>query len=371
MLYRKIPHKDYTVILEDDEIYVDNESRRRSGHMSHAMAEFAPGCLIDFYSNCSAVRLYGHMPYGWVEYRISRDAGKTWSKARELSYSKESFLDGIHAISVEKAVATDNGTIVAFCLRNDAMDPGYCEPWSTPTVILSTDEGETWSEPRECIPYAGRIYDALYYKGTIYAMIFCSEYHVGTLPEHVYRIYKSTDNGASFEELCVVPLEGIGHAYCSMLFDEDDVLHAYAYNDNCEEELDHAISRDFGRTWECTEPCHLPLGIRNPQTALIDGVYILHGRNGGKVDSKGFVLYTSTDAAHWDEGTLIRETEYAYGSYYSNNLNLRDEKGNFLLIQYSERYGTWGQVNVKHMKLRIQKSNPAVCSNALRSSVSS
>ena len=59
------------------EMFVDNKSRRRSGHMSHAMVEYAPGRLIAFNSNCSAIRHGGHMPYGWVEYRISKDNGKT------------------------------------------------------------------------------------------------------------------------------------------------------------------------------------------------------------------------------------------------------------------------------------------------------
>lgn len=72
-----IVHKDYTVEIEPAELYVDNQSRGRSGHMSHALAEFAPGCIIGFNSNCSALRWGGHSPYGWIEYRISRDAGKT------------------------------------------------------------------------------------------------------------------------------------------------------------------------------------------------------------------------------------------------------------------------------------------------------
>ena len=75
----KIIRENYTAELEAPEIYVDNEKRRRSGHMSHAMAEFAPNTFIDFNSNCSAVLWNGHMPYGWVEYRISEDAGKTYS----------------------------------------------------------------------------------------------------------------------------------------------------------------------------------------------------------------------------------------------------------------------------------------------------
>ena len=68
----KIIRENYTAELEAPEIYVDNEKRRRSGHMSHAMAEFKKGSFIDFNSNCSAIRYGGHFPYGWVEYRISK-----------------------------------------------------------------------------------------------------------------------------------------------------------------------------------------------------------------------------------------------------------------------------------------------------------
>ena len=41
---------NYEVIFEEPTLYVDNESRKRSGHMTHAMAEFAPNCFIDFNS---------------------------------------------------------------------------------------------------------------------------------------------------------------------------------------------------------------------------------------------------------------------------------------------------------------------------------
>ena len=90
-----IEHDGYTLIVEEPTVFVDNKARRRSGHMTHALAEFAPGCFIDFNSNCSAIRHEGHMPYGWVEYRISRDAGKTFSDFYTLQYSLDSFLDGI------------------------------------------------------------------------------------------------------------------------------------------------------------------------------------------------------------------------------------------------------------------------------------
>ena len=122
----KIGRKNYSVKLSDPILYVDNESRGRSGHMTHALAEFKKGSFIDFHSNCSAERNSGHFPYGWVEYRISGDCGKTYSDIKTLEYSYQSFIDGVNTISVEKAVACEDGTIVAFCLKNDALSPLFC-----------------------------------------------------------------------------------------------------------------------------------------------------------------------------------------------------------------------------------------------------
>ena len=95
MSFAKIIHPHYTAIVEPPVVYVDNEARRRSGHMSHAMAKFGENSFIDFNSNCSAVLWNGHMPYGWVEYRISRDGGKTYGEVKTLPYSWESLLDGL------------------------------------------------------------------------------------------------------------------------------------------------------------------------------------------------------------------------------------------------------------------------------------
>lgn len=349
-IWKEITHEKYTVEIEEPTLYIDNRKRGRSGHMSHALTEFSPNCLIDFNSNCSQNRWNGHSPYGWIEYRISRDSGKTFSEPTTLSYSWDCFLDGIHMISVEKAVACKDGSIVAFCLRNDATSPSCCEPWSTPTVIRSSDEGKTWSAPIEYSPYPGRSYDALIHNDVIYVLHFCNEHFLGNLPEHKYRIYTSTDFGKTFSELCTVPFDTYNRGYGSILFDENNVLHAYAYNNTDEQEMDHAISEDFGKTWTLLKPCHLAKGIRNPQTALIDGIYILHGRAG---DTKGFVVYSSENASDWDEGTLIVSKENV-SAYYSNNVNLHDENGNFLLIQYSDTYEGLTKVDVKHILLRIK-----------------
>ena len=50
--------------ISEPELFVDNESRRRSGHMSHAMVEYEPGRIIAFNSNCSPDRLLGHAAHG-------------------------------------------------------------------------------------------------------------------------------------------------------------------------------------------------------------------------------------------------------------------------------------------------------------------
>ena len=73
---------------------------------------------------------------------------------------------------------------------------------------------------------------------------------------------------------------------------------------------------------------HLEQGIRNPQTAILDGVFIMHGRT---ADRNGFVIYTSVDGNTWDDGYRVEHKNYFAGAYYSNNLNLEDDKGEFLL----------------------------------------
>jgi len=352
MSFMTIERKGCTVEFETPELYVDNQARKRSGHMSHALAEFAPGCIINFNANSSAVRADGHAAYGWVEYRISRDAGKTYGEVKTLPYSWDAFLDGLFTVSVEKVVACDDGSLVAFCLRNGMLQPVCCEPWMTPTYIRSFDQGETWTEPVELSPYTGRIYDALYKDGVIYVMHCCGDFflHQKEEDQH-YRLYKSIDNGATFEEVSIIPFPQERRSYGNMIFDQNGRLHAYGYNDIKERELDHAVSDDNGKTWTLLEPCYLDKAIRNPQVGYVDGVYVMHGRSEGAL---GFVFYTSEDATTWDEGTFLNKWDHPIGQYYSNNITLEDEQGKFLLVQYSESYDGSGRVNIKHTRLRVK-----------------
>lgn len=355
-MYRLV-HDQYTVEIETPHVYVDNKSRKRSGHMTHALARFSETEFVDFNSNCSAIRWGGHSPYGYIEYRLSEDSGNTYSDVQALPYSIDCFMDGIYAISVEKAVICDDGTLVAICLRNTATVESCCEPWHSPTIVSSKDKGKTWSEPQELCSYKGRVYDALYKDGTIYVLEFCNEHFFGTAEEHVYRLFISQDNGKTFSERCVLPIDGKDHSYATMLFDPDGKLHVYAYCGTNEQYFDHIISDDNGKTFYTVEPCFVKNGARNPQIALIDGIYILHGR---AIDRKGFMIYSSTDGQHWDEGVRLAEKNHLAGAFYSNNLNLKDENGEFLLVQFSETYTDdpdpyyVATVNVMHTRIRIK-----------------
>ena len=350
----KILRDGFTVELSEPTLYVDNKSRGRSGHMTHAMVEYAEGKIIDFNSNCSAKFRDGHSTFGIVEYRLSEDGGESFSKIYELPYSKEVLFEGINTISVEKAVAADNGNIVAICLRNNAHRT--CQPWDTPMIVISSDGGKSWSEPYEMCPFKGRVYDACCYDGVIYALEFCNDGtgdFCGWNDEHLYRIFASTDNGISFKELCVVPLPTEHRGYGAMLFDREGRLHVYAYNQQDESRIDHIISEDKGKSWKAATQCEVKNGLRNPQIACIDGVFIAHGR---AADVKRFVLYTSKDGEIWDEGTTVRELPYISCCYYSNNLVLKDTNGESrMLIQFSESYS--GEcVNVMHMWLKITRT---------------
>lgn len=340
--------------FSEPEVYVDNQARRRSGHMSHAMVEYEPGKILCFNSNCSAERCLGHSAYGWIEYRFSEDYGRTWSEIHELPYAKEEFYDGVYTISIEKAVIC-NGVITIFALRNSQFTQICCEPWDTPWYLQSYDNGKTWTEAREFSPYKGRIYDAVVKDGVIYALEVCNEEHICTKPENVYRLYCSYDNGTTFQEIGIVDINTPGHAYGALQFLDDGSLAAYACNIGNGFELDASISRDLGKSWERVPTIKLAKGIRNIQIARMKNGFVMHGRgcHPEAPYGRGFVFYTSKDGFTWDEGILLEE--FKASCYYSNNLLLCEpgEKEK-LLVQYSELYGGIKKVNVKHLFLTLE-----------------
>jgi len=290
-----------------------------------------------------------------MEYRISEDFGKTFGEAKELPYSKQAFYDGVFTISVEKAVACEDGTIVAFCLRNSALKEWCCEPWHTPVWICSKDGGESWTKPKELSPYEGRIYDAKYHKGIIYVLEFCNDGaidFIGSKPEHVYRLYKSENCGESFEEVCIVPFPDTkDRAYGAMMFNAQGELMVYAYNASNETYMDYIVSQDCGKTWGKPGLSYVAEKIRNPQLAELDGQYLLHGRCGL---GPGFVIYTSKDGINWDAGHVL-DTKKT-GCYYSNNILISEPgKPDRLLVQFSEAFNSTACVNIMHIWLETVK----------------
>ena len=328
-------------------LYIDNEARGRSGHMGHPMLNLGNNIIMDFNSNVSAVRCDGHSGFGWMEYRISEDGGDTFGDFNIIPYTMDVLLDGIFSAIIEAAVVCDDGTIVAFCNIFSQEHSVCCSPYGIPTYIRSYDMGKTWEVAKPLSVFAGRVYSARYYNGKIYVLEFCNKEVVGATDKDVYRIFCSHDNGESFEELCIVPFKSTkGRFYGTMQFDENGKLIVYAYNEMCETELDYAISEDSGKTWSKTGSCYLAKKIRNPQIAILDGQFILHGREAGGINA--FVLYTSKDGIVWDEGHRIVDYHPQY-SFYSNNVIVNKNGKNKLLVQYSQTYKESCCVNIYHM----------------------
>jgi len=312
--------------------------------MSHALVEYAPGEVLAFNSNVSAVRLDGHSGFGWIEYRRSRDAGETWGESNDLEYSVHTFLDGETTVTLEKAVSPRENEIVAFCTRNTAYRPVCCEPWLTPYFVRSTDGGRTWSQEIELTSYNGRVYDALAHEGSCYVLEFCSDRFIGSLPQHQYKLFVMRPGEETFTELSTIPIDGLGRGYGALQLRPDGTLIAYAYNIDDEYHMDFAVSNDMGKTWARDGASLVAKGIRNPQTGHVNGTFVLHGRAG---EGKGFVMYTSADGLEWDEGFIIEPDKRS--CYYSNNLTLPGPDGrDRLLVQYSDAY-QGARVNVMHM----------------------
>ena len=345
--------------LSEPIILADNEPKGRSGHLGHAMTLLPSGKIMAFSPNTSGDRYWGHSAFGWMEYRISEDYGESFGEPRILPYSMDTLLRGVHTVSVEKAITLDDGTVAAFCLINSQKNEICCEPWSYPTVITTRDEGETWSEPLRVAEYRGRIYDVLYHEGAAYVLLFCNDaekFFCGSEPEHVYRLFKSTDGCQSFEEVSVVAIDSIGRGYGNMIITPEGELIVYAYNQKNEDYMDYAISHDLGKSWDTVGATYLKNRIRNPQVGLLDGQFIMHGRAGENESGIGaFVLYTSADGISWDEGTILVEGRAA--CFYSENLTVTLPDGRErMLVQYSENYkplytpGAW----VNSMLLTIE-----------------
>lgn len=322
-------------IPNEGTLFVDHQTNRRSGHLSHALVEYKPGCVLSFYSNCSGTRNGGHSGFGWLEYRRSADGGRTWDDARVFPYSWDALLNEPFTVSCEKAVSTKENEIVALCTR--CTNPNGWEPYLAPTVVVSRDGGESWGTPRLLCDRRGRVYDALVSEGVIYVLFHAAPDWLSKSKDEKYYIYESCDGGESFALRGEVPIDPVNHAYGSMVLREDGALIVYLYNKADEYHLDYCVSRDMGHSFDECGKSFCAKRIRNPQVAKVKGGYLLHGRSGCETEELPFyfVLYTSRDGIRWDEGVYLCETP-GRAAYYSNNLVL--DGGKTALIQSSVAY---------------------------------
>ena len=341
----------YTCSPRQGLLFVDHARTGRSGHLGHALVEYAPGNILAFYPNCSdhpglnthGDEWRGHCGDGWMEYVRSEDGGRTWSDPIVLDYSKRAYdkSNGERSVMCEKAVCAPDGTIVLFNLECDlAINKDWAPNW-VPTWMRSADHGASWTEPRPVGMARGRIFAAVILDDCILALLQGGG---------AYALHVSTDRGASFSHRAILPLDATSRGYGAMTRLGDGRLIACVYNREDEHHLDYTLSSDLGLTWEQPGMAYLAKKIRNPQIAPFKGGFVLHGRTGaGGLDHGHFVVYTSSDGFDWDEGTILQRQTAGAGAY-SNNLPVHGPATGAverLLIQASHAYHQ-SRTNIYH-----------------------
>lgn len=340
-------------------LFVDHSATGRSGHLGHALVEYAPGQLLAFYPNCSDANK-GHCADGWTEFKRSDDGGETWTEPIDFDYARRTYDDGQRrSVFCEKALLAPDGAIVVATLECDLQtNPGW-HPHYAPISLRSTDGGHSWEAPVPISDEPGRVYDMMLLGNEIIALEFCNDTAdtwTGTLPEHVYNLYVSSDSGKSFSLRSTLPFDTLGRGYGTMAVLPDGGLIAYVYNIADEQNLDYVISYDEGRTWSQPQTAYFERQIRNPQMIAFKGGYLLHGRSGSKGDEEirgHFILYRSEDGLNWDAGQYLRMQEAGAGAY-SNSIvvgALDPDTPNRVLIQASHAYEE-AKTNILHWWLQ-------------------
>ena len=336
-------------------LFVNHQANGRSGHLGHALVEYAAGKILAFYPNCSAqdARWNGHSGFGWMEYKRSADCGKTWSEPEIEPNSKALFDENCgRTMMCEKAVSPSENEIVLFYLTCDMQTDGHIwEPYFEPRCAFSHDGGMTFSQPELFVHEAGRIYDACCHDGRIYVLFFANAELPGIahLQEHPYRLYVSEDAGKTFLLSSELPFQStINCFYGSLVFCPDGRLIAYIYDEKDEHNPKYAVSRDGGKTWDIPRRAFLEKKIRNPQLVWFSDRCFMHGRSGSWGKDKGhFVLYSSEDGIHWDEGVYLRMATEGAGAYSNNLIVHCPDGGERLLIQASHAY-QGNKTNILH-----------------------
>lgn len=335
-------------IPNDGILFADHSPEHRSGHLGHAMVEYAPGCILAFYSDSDGEKYSGHNGNGWTWFRRSTDYGQTWEAPEYYPYSKTLYdlKLGIYA-STEKAVCAPNGDIVVFNCISDLIDSKgrAWEPFGIPTYTRSSDGGHTWFGTGALCEERGRIYDAHVHDGKIYVLVeFGGNPYVGKLTE--YHMYVSEDNGETFTDYSRLPFRPtmtVCRFYGTFEWLDNGDIIAYSYQDREDEmHIDYCLSHDNGKTWDDVKDTYFAKRIRNPQLVHFGNSFFMLGRSGsyGPDEQMGHnIVYCSPDGINWDEGQYLRIRKNGCGGY-SNTLVVHTPEGqpDRLLYQASYAY---------------------------------
>ena len=323
-------------------LFVDQEKKDRSGHGNNSLAECRNGDIVAFYGSTGtgADNMNGHGSAGWSEYRHSTDGGLTWGEPVVFDYSKRMW-DGseVRSAMVYSVITSPNGTLIATVIHYAS------ERWRkkrAPVYFLSDDHGRTWKGPRAfdksvtVDDIAFTMNTSFVHDGEVFIVFRGGASDMS--PGGPQTLWVSGDNGESFHRRSALPFEDACYYWAAGALDSGDII-VYTYNAHfqkesqtatAEQNIPYAISKDRGRTWSDVQTAHFAKGIRNMQfSGKLGELFFMHGRSGSyKRDLLGddpgpnnFVLYSSRDGIHWDEGILLmsRLQTSGGGDCYSAN----------------------------------------------------
>ena len=314
-------------------LFVDRQATNHSGHGHNSITECRNGHIIAFYSmtGTGADHWNGHGSGGWSEYRRSTDGGLTWSEPTVFDYSKKIWDgDEMYSALVYSLVTAPDGTLIATAIR-------YAnEKWEkqrTPVYFLSDDNGHTWKGPYE-FDKSATVEDIAYTMNTSFVhdgeifMVFRGG--TGNMtPGGPQTLWVSDDNGKSFSRRSTLPFDHDTYYWAAGALDDGRII-VYTYDAHlrrddkaAEQNIPYVISKDGGRTWSEARTTHFAKGIRNMQlSGKVGDRYFIQGRSGSNPrklvgDDPGpgnFVLYSSRDGIHWDEGIVLMSRMQTPGS---------------------------------------------------------
>ena len=305
-------------------LFVDRQKGNFSGHGNNSLTECRNGDIVAFYSvtGTGPDDWNGHGSAGWSEYRRSTDGGLTWSAPIVFDYSKR-MREGSEVCSalVYSVITSPNGTLIATVIH-------YAnEKWEkkrAPVYLLSEDNGHTWKGPYE-FDKSATVDEIAYTMDT--SFVHDGEVFIvfrgGTsnmTPGGPQTLWVSDDNGQSFSQRSVLPFDHASYYWAAGAIDDGKII-VYTYNAHlkpedrtAEQNIPYVISEDGGRTWSDVKTTHFAKGIRNMQlSGKLGDLYFIQGRSGSNQrdlvgDDPGpnnFVLYSSRDGIHWDEGIVL------------------------------------------------------------------